>query len=298
MSTLQEMPCLCGNSFARHDALTRHRQRGMCIGAFEGVVKKVVKRGRPRKARPGVEERLDKDSKTRSKNKATSSSSSTSGVSDSSSQTPPGDFEILDETPFGDATDEFSQSSTIVENGSFQYSTEHSPMTTGCVSPQYIRGAPSPSALSALSQSSHFPQEHASHRGSITDLSEQQSQYFPSQPGSPEKSHVNYNAGSFNTPPELCLSLSPPPLSSKFYDLSARSDNQDMDLSRFANFGIQSDDNEDDIFLNAFESRVISLRQLEEDPGLLLMDGKFENPFGTDEGGGGMFGDDVFFGSP
>jgi hypothetical protein len=42
-------PCACGNSFARHDALTRHRQRGMCIGAFEGVVKKVVKRGRPRK---------------------------------------------------------------------------------------------------------------------------------------------------------------------------------------------------------------------------------------------------------
>ncbi|KAF8444310.1 hypothetical protein BGX38DRAFT_1095206, partial [Terfezia claveryi] len=33
-------PCLCGNSFARHDALTRHRQRGMCIGAFEGVVRK------------------------------------------------------------------------------------------------------------------------------------------------------------------------------------------------------------------------------------------------------------------
>lgn len=42
-------PCLCGNSFARHDALTRHRQRGMCIGAFEGVVRKEVKRGRPRK---------------------------------------------------------------------------------------------------------------------------------------------------------------------------------------------------------------------------------------------------------
>ncbi|KAL7268951.1 Metallothionein expression activator [Rhizina undulata] len=42
-------PCRCGNSFARHDALTRHRQRGMCIGAFEGIVKKVAKRGRPRK---------------------------------------------------------------------------------------------------------------------------------------------------------------------------------------------------------------------------------------------------------
>ncbi|KAH0609615.1 uncharacterized protein H6S33_013101 [Morchella sextelata] len=42
-------PCDCGNAFARHDALTRHRQRGMCSGAFEGVIRKVVKRGRPRK---------------------------------------------------------------------------------------------------------------------------------------------------------------------------------------------------------------------------------------------------------
>ncbi|KIX00748.1 uncharacterized protein Z518_09813 [Rhinocladiella mackenziei CBS 650.93] len=60
-------PCLCGNSFARHDALTRHRQRGMCIGAFDGVVKKVIKRGRPRKHRPDMEERLDKANRTRQK---------------------------------------------------------------------------------------------------------------------------------------------------------------------------------------------------------------------------------------
>lgn len=45
-------PCECGNSFARHDALTRHKQRGMCIGAFDGAVRKVGKRGRPRKNRP------------------------------------------------------------------------------------------------------------------------------------------------------------------------------------------------------------------------------------------------------
>jgi regulatory protein SWI5 len=61
-------PCLCGNSFARHDALTRHRQRGMCIGAFEGVVKKDVKRGRPKKRRPEMDDRLDKSTKTRRKN--------------------------------------------------------------------------------------------------------------------------------------------------------------------------------------------------------------------------------------
>lgn len=42
--------CDCGNGFARHDALTRHRQRGMCIGALENLPeRKKNKRGRPRK---------------------------------------------------------------------------------------------------------------------------------------------------------------------------------------------------------------------------------------------------------
>jgi len=59
--------CLCGNAFARHDALTRHRQRGMCIGAFEGIVRKEIKRGRPRKHRPEMDERVDKASRTRSR---------------------------------------------------------------------------------------------------------------------------------------------------------------------------------------------------------------------------------------
>lgn len=49
-------PCECGNYFARHDALTRHRQRGMCVGAFDGIVRKQTKRGRPRKIRPTEEE--------------------------------------------------------------------------------------------------------------------------------------------------------------------------------------------------------------------------------------------------
>ena len=77
-------PCLCGNSFARHDALTRHRQRGMCIGAFEGIVKKMAKRGRPRK-RPleeGEEPRPKKFNKPKAvKTEAHSSGSSSSGSS-------------------------------------------------------------------------------------------------------------------------------------------------------------------------------------------------------------------------
>ncbi|RMZ84253.1 hypothetical protein DV738_g497, partial [Chaetothyriales sp. CBS 135597] len=78
-------PCLCGNSFARHDALTRHRQRGMCIGAFEGVVKKVIKRGRPRKHRPEMDDRLDKANRTRAKNEPHPSSHADAYLSSGSS---------------------------------------------------------------------------------------------------------------------------------------------------------------------------------------------------------------------
>ena len=71
--------CLCGNVFARHDALTRHRQRGMCIGGYKGVVRKMSKRGRPRKLRPEMGERVEKAKKTREREAAVKSSSSVSG---------------------------------------------------------------------------------------------------------------------------------------------------------------------------------------------------------------------------
>lgn len=87
---IKPYPCLCGNSFARHDALTRHRQRGMCIGAFEGIVKKVAKRGRPRKkqldedgnelVRP--DKISDQEPSLSSASSSASSSSSRSDVSD------------------------------------------------------------------------------------------------------------------------------------------------------------------------------------------------------------------------
>jgi regulatory protein SWI5 len=84
-------PCLCGNAFARHDALTRHRQRGNCIGAFEGVVKKVVKKGRPRKHRPEMDDRLEKANRTRKRveEKGHHYASSTTDSSVSSFGSPP-----------------------------------------------------------------------------------------------------------------------------------------------------------------------------------------------------------------
>ncbi len=106
---IKPYPCECGNSFARHDALTRHRQRGMCIGAFDGIVRKVVKRGRPKKHRPDMEERREKSERTRRKNKTASSCSSAysqSGYSDSSAvNSPANDFDLLDDKPFSDMMD-------------------------------------------------------------------------------------------------------------------------------------------------------------------------------------------------
>jgi regulatory protein SWI5 len=60
--------CPCGMSFARQDALTRHRQRGMCFGVLPGFEKQEEdrkKRGRPRKERPDTEERVEKATRAR-----------------------------------------------------------------------------------------------------------------------------------------------------------------------------------------------------------------------------------------
>ncbi|OGM41376.1 C2H2 transcription factor (Swi5) [Aspergillus bombycis] len=79
--------CLCGNVFARHDALTRHRQRGMCIGGYKGIVRKTTKRGRPRKHRPEMDERQEKSSRTRQR--IAEKSSFDSSGSDTSRNSPP-----------------------------------------------------------------------------------------------------------------------------------------------------------------------------------------------------------------
>ncbi|KAH7119134.1 BTE binding protein 4 [Dendryphion nanum] len=57
--------CPCSAGFARQDALTRHRQRGMCVGGFPDAVRRQAKRGRPKKNRPDMEERVTKAKKTR-----------------------------------------------------------------------------------------------------------------------------------------------------------------------------------------------------------------------------------------
>ena len=92
-------PCECGHSFARMDALTRHKQRNTCVGGIggpEAVEKKEIRRGRPRKHRPDTEERLNKASRTRQRvleKKTASSVSSSSVCSFSSPPAMPEDYE-------------------------------------------------------------------------------------------------------------------------------------------------------------------------------------------------------------
>lgn len=61
----KEYVCPCGSGFARQDALTRHRQRGMCSGGFPDAVRRQAKRGRPKKNRPEMEERAHKANRAR-----------------------------------------------------------------------------------------------------------------------------------------------------------------------------------------------------------------------------------------
>ncbi|KAI4218617.1 MAG: hypothetical protein LQ349_008642 [Xanthoria aureola] len=92
--------CPCGNGFARHDALTRHRQRNTCIGGFgvaDGMPQSPSKRGRPKK-RPDMESRRDKAAKTRERALEKATCSSVSGSSDFSAPSPEMFFEELTTT--------------------------------------------------------------------------------------------------------------------------------------------------------------------------------------------------------
>ncbi|KAL6150471.1 Metallothionein expression activator [Exserohilum turcicum] len=80
--------CPCGAGFARQDALTRHRQRGMCVGGFPDAVRRHAKRGRPKKNRPEMEQRVDKANRARRALVSAPSSSAGSPHSDDRSPSP------------------------------------------------------------------------------------------------------------------------------------------------------------------------------------------------------------------
>ncbi|SPQ24479.1 c3eab147-e774-4bce-9379-2d51f8b6f3ce [Thermothielavioides terrestris] len=165
---IKPYPCQCGQSFARHDALTRHRQRGMCIGAYDGIVRKVAKRGRPKKIRPDMEERREKAERTRRKNKLTSacSASSQSGYSDSSAaNSPHNDFDgLLDEDPFPGIAEtamlSLASSPPITMNPT-DLSVSSAPMSSTTTIAEAFT-ALSPSAMSDYSHPSHTSASHLS----------------------------------------------------------------------------------------------------------------------------------------
>lgn len=249
----------------------------MCIGAFEGVVKKTVKRGRPRKNRPDDEERLEKSSRTRSKNKAMSSSSSSAGGSQSNAgQSPRSDLDdILDEKPFGGY--EFNQNSTA-DNSAVQYSQTQSPSHSACVSPQLTQTAPSPSSFSNHSA-------YNSHRPSVS------SEHLPSHPSSPIKSR---HPSPYHSPPGLCESSSSPAPSHHYYEMASASANStSVDFKGLANIN----EHDDEMFLEAFANNGMGqMTGLERDPDMSM------EKYGGDFSGVGdeMFRSetDVFFGSP
>jgi len=102
--------CPCGGGFARQDALTRHRQRGVCVGGFPNAVRSSARRGRPKKKRPDLEERIEKAQRSREKAAATvahyaSSYSGGSHCSDPRTPPPPdNDFGGFDTAQFTELT--------------------------------------------------------------------------------------------------------------------------------------------------------------------------------------------------
>ncbi|KAI3588349.1 hypothetical protein IWW34DRAFT_714478 [Fusarium oxysporum f. sp. albedinis] len=269
---IKPYPCECGNSFARHDALTRHRQRGMCIGAFDNVVRKVVKRGRPpKKSRPDIETRMEKSARTRKKNMSVSSMSSFSACSDSSAVNSPEQFMLDGMMDIGMS----SQNQALAAVSS-------APMT-GITAAALQEYASSPSTGSAHS----YVSPEAIMEGT------------PMHAASPSKSI----ASQYNTPPELSQSSSPP--ATHFFDVDPNTsiNNDDLTIIPGTTTFVTSAtmaaslplglSNADDEMLYQFANDD-DLIQLDRDSNMLMS--KFDEDFDNV----GMFtnsNDDVFFGS-
>ena len=213
-SGVKSYPCPCGKGFARHDALTRHRQRGMCIGAFEGTPKKVIKRGRPKKPRPDAQERLEKSAKTRQrvleKRCLGEYASSASGSSASSYPSPEQLFDDMDFTASSPshAHGSLQQISGDISGDFFSYTPPTSPSysTGNCFSSQHSQHSHTPKAvsMSPSPRPTGNPEEQ-----DLTRKSDSESR----------KSSTSY----FETPPELDLSSSSP-AASKFFDFEGSSE--------------------------------------------------------------------------
>jgi len=244
---IKPYPCECGNSFARHDALTRHRQRGMCIGAFEGSIPKNAKRGRPRKERPNNEERREKAARTRRKNnKSISSVSSQASQSDQSTanspEQPDNDFDMMDDMM------DVSLGGTTMNPSNLQtgtLGTSSAPMPTLAIDDTLsTSAAPSPSAASVHSYASQLsqmtlhsdapapemPDTLPPHPHSRRHLHSQHHNYHH-HAASPSSSSFSMTSPA-NDPPELSHMPSPP--ATQFFDSEPNSSGLDLMISSAA----------------------------------------------------------------
>ncbi|CAK7202945.1 Metallothionein expression activator [Sporothrix eucalyptigena] len=323
-------PCECGNNFARHDALTRHRQRGMCIGAFDGAVRKIGKRGRPRKSRPSLDTRREKSSRTRSKNKESASpeGSSHSGYSDNSAGNSPrsdGSDSPFDEDPFNvmdkdmlemGFNSNMNPSIGAVSRGTMNPSAlavSSAPMPGAGISAQEmvnIMPVVSPAEQAAALAASPSAMSHYSHvsRASLPGCSNEveSDELLPTNlPTSPAKSVASHYTHHPSTPPELSASSSPPQSSARFFDLDPNSSCADEDavgLSAPLTGGcgplgmdvgnLSTSSIDDDIMLMKAYTADDVLVQLDDSGLSMLNTSKFDDEYG-------MFtnNDDVFFGN-
>ncbi|KAG9891539.1 hypothetical protein KCU94_g14340, partial [Aureobasidium melanogenum] len=130
--------CPCGNGFARQDALTRHRQRGVCDGALPGFERSQVRRGRPRKNTYDISERLERAAHQREIN-ARRNSEFTAYASSSASEA------SYPSTPAANVNDEFETEDFATyqqQDGKYpvaelsHYTPPTSPFSTGNTSPK------------------------------------------------------------------------------------------------------------------------------------------------------------------
>ncbi|THW14016.1 hypothetical protein D6D23_09549 [Aureobasidium pullulans] len=127
--------CPCGNGFARQDALTRHRQRGVCDGALPGYERSQARRGRPRKNPYDISERLEKAAHQREMNARRNSEFTYASSSASEASYP--------NTPAANVGDDYDDEdfANYQQEGKYaeeisRYTPPTSPFSTGNVSPK------------------------------------------------------------------------------------------------------------------------------------------------------------------
>lgn len=196
-SGVKPYTCPCGRTFARHDALTRHRQRNTCDGGFEGISRTPTKRGRPKKVRPDTDKRLEKAAKTRQRALEKAYASSISGSSECSFPSPPpiaDDMDTRGTSPFDDIV---SLQANLAEFLSSTPPTSPGYSTGNCFSSQNSQHSYTPKGVSM----SPSPK--------IMCIPEEPRDTLPSHAMSRESS-ISY----YSTPPELDISSSSPVLPS------------------------------------------------------------------------------------